>query len=222
MAPGFALLAELDTAARAELIAAATLVDYPAGAPIFHQGDAASACYVVQRGRVILRQLNQAGEQVIHRLVCEDAMFGGVAAWSGTTYPVSAVAGLDTRVYRWSGAVLFDMMARRPALLIAALQYVSRRLIDSQNRLCELATLTMPQRLARRLLALSQGATPATSIAIEGLTRQELAEMCGTTLYSVSRQLRAWQGQGLLVCGRRAIQVRDRAALQREAGSANI
>lgn len=218
----FALLAEHDAAARAELIAAATLVDYPAGAPIFHQGETAAACYVVQRGRVVLRQLNPVGEQVIHRLVGVDAMFGGVAAWSGTTYPLSAAAGLDTTVYRWSGPVLFEIMARRPALLVAALQYVSRRLIDSQNRLCELATLTMPQRLARRLLTLSQGPTPASTIAIEGLTRQELAEMCGTTLYSVSRQLRAWQAQGLLTCGRRTIQVRDRTALQRMAGPADI
>lgn len=218
MAPAFSLLTELDAAARAEMIAAATLVDYRAGSVIFHQGDAASSCYVVQRGRVVLRQLNQAGEQVIHRLVGDDAMFGGVAAWSGSTYPVSAAAGLDTRVYRWPGPVLFELMARRPALLLAALQYVSRRLIDSQNRLCELATLTMSQRLARRLLALSEGPTAAVSIAIEGLTRQELAEMCGTTLYSVSRQLRTWQAQGWLTCGRRAIHIRDRAALQAEAG----
>ena len=40
------------------------------------------------------------------------------------------------------------------------------------------------------------------------LSRQDLAEMCGTTLYTVSRTLSEWQAQGLVVTGRERVVVR--------------
>ncbi|CAM2010651.1 Crp/Fnr family transcriptional regulator [Acanthopleuribacter pedis] len=218
MGARFSLLDNLDEAARAEIIGGASEMSVSAGTAIFHQGEPADACYLVARGRVLLRQLNAAGEQVIHRWAVEGELFGGVAAWSGAAYPLSATANLDTRLYRWPGPGLFALMQAHPALLTHALRYVSRRLIEAQNRLCEQATLSMPARLARRLLALSEGPAPGTRVPIEGLSRRDLAEMCGTTLYSVSRQLRAWQEQGLLVCGRRHIRIIRSEALLRQAG----
>lgn len=216
-AVAFSLLDGLDGPARADLLDRATLVTVSAGEVVFHQGHPADACFVVVRGRVLLRQLNRAGEQVIHRWADEGQMFGGVAAWSGTVYPLSATASVAGELYRWPGPLLFDFMQAHPALLTAALQYVSRRLIETQNRLCEQTTLSMPQRLARRLLALSQGPLQGTTVSIEGLSRRDLAEMCGTTLYSVSRQLRRWQEQGWVEIGRRRIRVCDPEALRAQA-----
>ena len=50
------------------------------------------------------------------------------------------------------------------------------------------------------------------------LTRQEIAEMTGTTLYTVSRVLTDWSGRGWVELGRERVTVRDAEALRRLAG----
>jgi CRP-like cAMP-binding protein len=40
------------------------------------------------------------------------------------------------------------------------------------------------------------------------ITRQDLAEMTGTTLYTVSRILSGWEAQGLIQSGRERIVIR--------------
>ena len=41
------------------------------------------------------------------------------------------------------------------------------------------------------------------------MTREDIAEMTGTTLHTVSRVMSAWQQAGLVVSGRRRIAVCD-------------
>jgi len=45
------------------------------------------------------------------------------------------------------------------------------------------------------------------------LSRQDIAEMTGSTLYTVSRTLREWERQGLVVSGRQRVVLRDPACL---------
>jgi CRP-like cAMP-binding protein len=47
------------------------------------------------------------------------------------------------------------------------------------------------------------------------ITRQEIAEVAGTTLHSVSRVLSGWQEAGLVVVGRRKVIVCDVEGLSR-------
>lgn len=87
-----------------------------------------------------------------------------------------------------------------------------------QDRYRELATERVERRVARALLRLvaqigrpeEDGVTVAAPLA-----RQDLAEMTGTTLFTVSRILSAWEGQGIVSTGRERVTLRDSALLAR-------
>jgi CRP-like cAMP-binding protein len=92
-----------------------------------------------------------------------------------------------------------------------------------QTRLREIATERVEQRIAHALLRLSKHAGRRTPNGIEiaiPLSRQDLAEMSGTTLHTVSRVLSAWESAKLVDTGRRRVMVRDDNALERIATTA--
>ena len=91
-----------------------------------------------------------------------------------------------------------------------------QRLASYQRRYQELLTTRVEQRLAQALVRLAEqiGRPQAGGILIDiPLTRADLAEYTGTTLFSVSRILRTWETQGLVESGRERVVVRDTAAL---------
>ena len=101
---------------------------------------------------------------------------------------------------------------RNVAAAVNALQTVGQRLQDAHSRIRELSTEEVERRVAHAILRLMQQAGRKTGdgIAIDlPLTRQDLAEMSGTTLHTVSRLLSAWHEKGLVAGGRRQVTVTD-------------
>jgi CRP-like cAMP-binding protein len=83
---------------------------------------------------------------------------------------------------------------------------------DALTRLRELATMRVSQRLAHTLLRLTQPMKSGSSGAVtvpHALTRQELAELTGTTLFTVSRILTDWEPAGLVRSARARVEVID-------------
>ncbi len=81
---------------------------------------------------------------------------------------------------------------------------------EMQERYRELATEKVERRIARTLLRLSaqMGVTNADGDTELAFTRQELAEMSGTTLFTASRVLSEWEKQGLVESGRERVVIR--------------
>jgi CRP-like cAMP-binding protein len=89
---------------------------------------------------------------------------------------------------------------------------------EVQGQLQELATERVAQRVARALLRLAAqlGEKTETGVRIDlPLSRQSLAELTGTTLYTVSRLLSAWESEGLLEVGRERVTIRSPHGLVR-------
>jgi len=85
------------------------------------------------------------------------------------------------------------------------------------TRARELATERVASRVARTLLRLArQSGRPVDGgiLVDHPLSRQELAEMTGTTLYTVSRLLSAWEDAGLVEAGRERVTVRSVEGLE--------
>ncbi len=93
-----------------------------------------------------------------------------------------------------------------------ALQTVGQRLQDAHTRIRELSTEEVERRVAHALLRLVRQAGRKTE---EGIlidfpvTRQDLAEMTGTTLHTVSRVMTGWESKGLVASGRKKVVVKD-------------
>jgi len=95
---------------------------------------------------------------------------------------------------------------------------LGQRLNEVQNKVVEMATQQVEQRVANALLRLihQTGREVENGIEIDfPITRQDLSELTATTLHTVSRLLSGWQKQGLVESRRKRIVVRDAHALVR-------
>src|SRR5215475_9828586 len=131
-------------------------------------------------------------------------------------YPATAVAAVDSIALAWPSASWARLIAKYPSLASSALQTVGSRLQDTQTRVIEISNEQVEQRVAHALLRLAKQAGRKVAAGIEidfPISRQDIAEMTGTTLHTVSRILSAWEGQGLVEGGRQKVTITDPHAL---------
>lgn len=179
-----------------------------AGAFFFNEGEPAEEFFVLTDGRVKLTQLTPEGHQtVLHMLGTGDA-FGGAGAFGDTTYPISAEAVEASTALSWTSATMRHLLETEQTIALNALRFVSGRLHDLQRRYRQLTTERVERRVARALLRLVRDAGRRVDAGIEisfPVSRQDIAEMTGTTLYTVSRLLSSWEAQGIVHGGRQHI-----------------
>jgi CRP-like cAMP-binding protein len=197
--------------ALAEIAAAARSRHAAAGEVIFQEGDSAGSFFTLRSGSVKLTQLSAEGHVVVMRLVGPGDAFGGVAAFGTGPYPVTATAVTDTTALEWPGPVMTGLMERHTRLALNAVRFVAARLHELQEQYRQLATERVERRIARALLRLvrQSGRRTDEGVLIDlPLSREDLAQMTGTTLYTVSRVLTRWETDGIVESGRQRVTVR--------------
>jgi len=177
----------------------------------FFQGDPADYLYVLISGRAKLMQTNPAGQQVNLRTINEWQMFGALGAVrEGATYPATAQALENSTALALKSEYLHDLMETRPYLSFDLMKLMTGYIQEMQERYRELATEKVERRIARSLLRLAAQMGTKNEGGIElTFTRQDLAEMSGTTIYTVSRILSDWERQGLVEAGRERVLIRN-------------
>jgi CRP-like cAMP-binding protein len=192
------------------------------GEVLFNQGDPSSALYIVVVGRLRATQTTSDGQQVIIRYIGPGEFVGFTALSSGANHPGTATAVEESHLVGWNVGAIRLLMEKHSTIAINALSVLGDRYYEMQTRLREIATERVEQRIAHALLRLSKHAGRSTPNGIEiaiPLSRQDLAEMSGTTLHTVSRVLSGWEGSKLVDTGRRRVVVRDSQALERIAAT---
>lgn len=187
-----------------------------AGAFFFNEGDPAEEFFVLTSGRVKLTQLTPEGHQIVLRMFGPGEAFGGVGAFGDSTYPVSAEAVEPAIALAWTAATMRQLLETERLMALNALHFVSERYHDLQRRYRQLMTERVERRVARALLRLVHEAGRRVDAGIEisfPVSRQDIAEMTGTTLFTVSRLLSAWEDRGILQSGRQHIVLTEPHAL---------
>jgi CRP-like cAMP-binding protein len=205
------LFRDLGANDRQDIIGFARRVKRSRGERLFRQGASAQQFYLLQEGRVKLTRITPDGQLVLLRFVVPGEAFGGVAALGNRTYPVSAEAAADCIVLAWNGRTMLRLLRQHAQLAINLIDLLSERLHDMQARYEELATEQVEQRLARILLRLVKrtGRRVERGVLVDvRLSRQELADMTGTSLFTVSRILKRWEKAGVIESRRQRILVR--------------
>jgi CRP/FNR family transcriptional regulator, nitrogen oxide reductase regulator len=177
----------------------------------YMEQDPAESLYILLEGRIRLVQVTPAGQQVIMRYISPVEEFGVIAMLSGAVYPVSAQAVDDSTALYWNKASLKELMEHIPGVAINALQTLADRVSEFQDRIRELTTERVERRIARALLRLAQqtGRKVEDGVLVDLLiTRQDIAEMTGTTIFTVSRTMSQWETQGIIKSGREKIIIR--------------
>ena len=196
------------------------------GAFFFFQGDSADYLYVLISGQVKLLQSNPNGKQVNIRTVQPWEMFAALGAVrKEATYPASAQALQDSAALVIRSGFMNEMMQTRPHLSIALTRLMTSNIQEIQARYRELATERVEQRIAHTVLRLASQMgqrieNGAKSVEME-FSRQDLAEMTGTTLYTVSRTLSEWEKLGIIEAGRGRIKIKNPHGLVKIAEQTN-
>jgi CRP-like cAMP-binding protein len=174
----------------------------------FNEGDDAEAFFVLTSGRVKLTQLTPEGHQVVLRIIGASDAFGGAGAFGDLTYPVGAEAVEPAVALVWTSGTIRQLLETESRVALNAVQFVAGRLHDLQRRHRQLMTERVERRVARALLRLVQEAGRRVDAGVEidfPVSRQDIAEMTGTTLYTVSRLLSSWEERGIVRSGRQRI-----------------
>ena len=190
---------------------AASRREVPADGFFFFQGDTADWIFVLVKGRIKVSQLTTDGQQVLLRVVTPYALFGGIAFSQQEAYPANALAVEDSLALCWSKTRLMEFVASEPKLALNAIRMMADHVLEFQERFSQMATQRVERRLARSILRLASQAGRKTEdgVLIDlPLSRKDLAEMNGTTLYTVSRIMSQWEDQGLVLLGRERVVIR--------------
>jgi CRP-like cAMP-binding protein len=179
-----------------------------AGKFLYMQGDEASAFYLLLDGSIKLTQVTLEGQEIILRYASPGEVFGLIAVLTEQTYPVSAYVVNDCQVWVWRQSDIQALISQIPCMALNALQILSGRVKEFQDRIRELSTERVERRIARAVLRLAHhiGKKVPQGVYLDlPISRQDLAEMTGTTLYTVSRTLSKWETMGLITAGREQI-----------------
>lgn len=168
---------------------------------IFHEGDASEHFYLVAEGSVKIVKHTVMGKDIILEVMSPGDIFGGVAVLDRRPYPAAAHAMSSTTVIRISRQDLLAIMEDYPVLKLEIVKYFSDRLRDAHEMLKNIATERVERRIASLLLKLSEkvGKEEKGFRKIDfALTRQEIAEMVGTTVETCIRTMSKFQKKGLV------------------------
>ncbi len=176
---------------------------------VFWEGDTADFFYIVADGKVKVHKYASSGKEFIIAFFGRGEMFGEVAVFEGKPYPASVQAMVDTKVLKIKMEDFISFLSNRPQVALSIITVLGGRLRDAQARLKDLAGERVEQRLARTLLMLSLklGSTLP-------FTRQEIADMSGTTTETAIRVTSQLKERGIISSVRGKIIILDETKLR--------
>jgi len=176
---------------------------------VFREGDPPEWFYVVERGRVKMLKHASSGRDFIIAVFGPGEMFGEVAVFNNVPYPASAQAVDETLALGIRREDFLSFLAHNPSVSLRVINVLGSRLRDAHTRLRDLAGERVEQRVASILLMLYSklGTTLP-------FTRQEIAEMAGTTTETAIRVMSRLRGGGIIRSTRGKITILDEARLR--------
>lgn len=196
------------SAAIAELVTSARVRTLSRGERAFDQGETIERAHVLLAGAMRISQSGSDGGQVAIRFIAPSEIFGSVAIFTDGQYPADGIAMLDSIEASWARQELLGLAERYPRIALNLVAIIGHRLAELQNRVREMATQRAESRIANTLLRLRRQAGQTTAGGIEiafPVRRKDIADIAGTSLYTVSRTLNEWNRRGIIAIGGRAV-----------------
>lgn len=213
-------LNELSASCRSALAAVGRSRSVSKGVEILHAGELSDRFFILLAGRLKALRSLPTGRGIL-ALFGPGDLVGAVAALSGKACEATLVALVDSRLLEIERAALFTLFKNRPELVSELMPLLLRPLVECQSCVVELSCFRVETRFAKLMLKLSdsvgQPRAGGTLIPIV-LSRQELAEMTGTTVETAIRVMSRWRKRGVVDTRPDGFLVCDRAVLEQAAG----
>lgn len=208
---------KLSPADRHTIAEASRLERYQKGDLIFEQDTPSDNFYTIASGRVKIFKMLPSGKDLILEVFGTGDPLGAVAAYDGRPFPASASALEDTVCVVIPRGTFFRLLEEHPSLVRGLMLGMTIRLVELTNRLAELSGSRIEARLARLFLKLGRemGREERGGVFIPlPLSRQELADMTGTTIETCIRIMSRWGKQNVVVTEKDGFVLVDRPTLE--------
>jgi CRP/FNR family transcriptional regulator, nitrogen oxide reductase regulator len=187
------------------------------GEVFFRQKDPGDAAYGIVTGRVGILK-GEGGREVCLEVLGPGDLVAAVAVMRKMPMPATAEALEHTLCLSVPADAFRKLLAAHPSAGMRMLDLVSRRLLQSAQARQELATLEVEVRLARALLRLADKYASERAgqlVFSQNLTRQNLADLAGTTVESTIRVMSRWTRADIIRSAAQRITIQDPQALRR-------
>jgi CRP-like cAMP-binding protein len=189
---------------------------------IYLQGQAVQSLILILSGCVKLTQLSSSGNEVILWMKGEREPIGvyGDPSVCLCIHTCSARVMERCTTLIWDSLRVQQLLVAYPRIAANISQILSDRLEELEERFREIATERVARRLALALLRLTKQVGKPHDAGVQvSLSREELAQLIGTNLFTTSRILSKWNEAGVVMARREAVVVRDIKWLQIHAGA---
>ncbi|NPA90941.1 MAG: Crp/Fnr family transcriptional regulator [Chloroflexi bacterium] len=185
---------------------------YEEGTFLFFEGDPPTALYLILEGHIALVRHSPEGRDIVLDVMRPGNMVGELAVFEGVPYSASGKALDCVQVVAIPRDKFLHLLARYPRMATAVIYDLTRRVRHLSDLVQSLVIERVEQRLARILLRLAKISGEYTD---EGwainlpLTRQDLADMAGTTVETAIRTLSRLRKEGVVDTIHGRIVIRD-------------
>lgn len=190
----------LGKAEREALAPYAARAAWPAGFVVFQRGTPADGVFVVTRGRIILRSRVRAGRGFVPWIATPGETFGAEGLMAGARYATDARADEESETLFLSSASFRAFLREQPQMAIGLVAQLTAERTALMEKMHELTTLSVEQRLLTTLVRLATNATFTRDdgrVVLDSAHYRLLCEMVGATRESVSLVLARLTGDGL-------------------------
>ncbi len=161
---------------------------------IFNEGEPPKAMGLVVDGRIKVVKHSPEGKDVIVRVIDKGQIFGEVAVFDNKPYPAAAIAMQDTKAFVIERHKLIDLLNHEPQIALDIISDLGRKLRDMLDTVKNIATEHVDKRIIFTLIKMfEESGNPVLKI-----KRQDIAEMCGTTVETAIRTTRELEKEGFI------------------------
>lgn len=183
--------------------------NFKEGEFIFWEGDAPDWFYIIADGRIKVIKHASSGKEFIVAFFSIGDMFGEVAVFEDKPYPASSQAIVETKLVGIKQSDFLKFLSQRPQVALRIINVLGGRLREAQTRLSDFAGERVEQRVFRILFMLYSRIGQELPF-----TRQEIADMAGTTTETAIRIISRLITAGIIKSGRGRISILNEQKLK--------
>jgi CRP/FNR family transcriptional regulator len=185
---------------------------YTKGRIIFMEGEPGEAFYYIKSGLVKISKVSSDGREHILHILNEGHVFAEVTLFNNTFYPATAEVLEEAQIGMIKNNDLEKLIIETPEISLELIKYLNNRLVEAQNKVRNLALYDTFGRTAQALVKLAEDYGRKTALGIEldlNISRQELANIVGTTRETVIRVLAAFKKEKSIELDKSNIIIKD-------------
>ena len=175
---------------------------YDKGDQVFAEGDPSELIFTIVSGRIKVVKAIPGGKELILEILGPGDPLGAIAAYEARPYPASALALEEAVCIASIRAAFMGLLETCPSLVRGMLGGFSLRVIELGKRLGEITGSRVEARFAQIFLKLAdrlgRPQNPGIFLPLV-LSRQDLADLAGTTMETSIRIMSRWGKEGVVV-----------------------